>query len=145
MGNRQQGAALIIAMLIMILLTGIGMSLMRASSQDLKMAGAAAEKKMISNMLEGAIDETLSQTSMSTTLSNLESDISFSSSAFDDTSGTISDRGEFDCKRSHNASSTNVMTSCKYADVILNSRYGKGDIAQLTVSAGVEQGIINGQ
>lgn len=142
--HKQQGAALIIAMLMLVLLTAIGVALMQTSSQDLKMADAAAEKKMITNMLEGAVDETIFQSGMSNTISNLNNDISFSSSTFDNANGVMSDRGEFDCKRSFNGSSTNVMTSCKYVDLEITSTYGKGGIAQAAIAAGIEQAIING-
>lgn len=143
--KQEQGAALIIAMLIMVLLVAIGMSLMKTSSQDLKMADAAAERKMLMNMLEGANDEALAQGGISTTISNLDDELNFSSAAFAETGVTMTPRGEYDCKRSFNASSTNVMTSCKYVDIRVSSQYGKGNVARLSITAGVEQGIINGQ
>jgi len=144
--NKQNGAALVVTIIILMLMMMLGLTVMRSSQQDLQMADVAAEKKQIKNLLEGAIDEALQESNLRQIITNMDEkqEITIESKLFNPLQGTLNDRGEYPCRRSHIASSTNVASSCRYVSINFSKSYAKGGIAQANINAGIEQLIIDG-
>jgi type IV pilus assembly protein PilX len=144
MRTSQQGAALIMAMLMLILLSMLGATLLSGANQELKTAGAASERTVAEHWLEGELNKVLIDEELSSVISTMIMNVSIeAASRLSGASGTLEATDEVNCKRSFSASSTNVTPVCRYIRVENSRTYGKAGVASQTIAAGVEQPLLS--
>jgi len=144
MCKRQQGVALIMAMLMLILLSMLGAALLSGANQELKTAGAASERTVAEHWLEGELNKVLTDDDLSPVISTMAMNVQVdASSQLSGTSGTLEATMEVNCKRSFSASSTSVTPVCRYVRVENSVAYGKAGVASQTIAAGVEQPLLS--
>lgn len=138
--KRQRGAALFIAMLLLILLTSLGVMVMTETDMDLKMTGAAVSRELAEQRLEGAASELLTSVVAQENFIQLDKGDTgtASSTVYDTVSISLEGRGDFGCRRSFAATSTDLM-DCRFVQVDMADSYGKGRTGQVGLGLGVEQ------
>lgn len=141
--KRQQGMVLFFSLIILIIMTVIGVALAVNSGQSLRMAGAGAERVEALAAAQGAQDRAI-DTQKGATLANLNAAATVKDPTLD-VSSTITPlaTGDVSCQRSTKASSANLI-SCRRVEVQSATRFGRKDMGQLTVVAGVEQEVLTG-
>ncbi|MGS3140213.1 type IVa pilus pseudopilin TppD [Aeromonas sanarellii] len=139
--QRQQGIALIVALVMLVPLTLIAVVVMQSSGMSLKMAGSSASLQRAEHEVEGALESALGDISLSTQIATQTigaSEVIGSTSP----ATTLTVNTESVCKRKFAASSQNVTPACRYAEATTSSAYGKID-SQMTFTAGVEQPLLS--
>lgn len=139
--RRARGVALIVALVILVPLTLIAVVMMQSSGVDLKMAGAAASLQQAEHRIEGMIESALLQAGLSSKIATMGA-----SSAISVNGNTVNmeRRGESVCKRKVDASSQNVIPSCRYVELQATATYGKNSRA-MNWTAGVEQPLLKAE
>ncbi|MCF5851091.1 MULTISPECIES: type IVa pilus pseudopilin TppD [Aeromonas] len=138
--KKNQGVALIVALVILVPLTLIAVVVMQSSGMSLKMAGSSASLQRAEHEVEGALESALSDTSLSTQIATQA--IGTSAAIGTTTPTTLTVNTESVCKRKFEASSQNVTPACRYAEATTSSAYGKVN-SQMTFTAGVEQPLLS--
>jgi len=141
--RRARGVALIVALVILVPLTLIAVVMMQSSGVDLKMAGAAASLQQAEHRIEGMIESALLQAGLSSKIATMGA-----SSALSVNGNTVNmerrGEGESVCKRKVDASSQNVIPSCRYVELQAAATYGKNSRA-MNWTAGVEQPLLKAE
>ncbi|WP_108652175.1 pilus assembly PilX family protein [Dongshaea marina] len=146
--RKEKGAALFVAVLIIIPLTLLAVVVMSTSGLDLKMAGASAGFVQSSHILEGAMEETLDDTNLPGDLASMTSAATMTKNPAMGGIVTFTYRAEITCKRRVDASSTNTIPACRYVDAAVSQGYGKARtsdgsrIGQVGLTVGVEQPVL---
>jgi type IV pilus assembly protein PilX len=146
------GIALIVALVILVPLTLIAVVVMQSSGIDLRMAGASASVQQAEHQVEGIIENALQQPGISTRISTMGASAALSLSDNrvseennnKDTTVNMTRRAETVCKRKFNASSQNVIPSCRYIEMQAGVNYGK-NARPLNWIAGVEQPLLKSE
>lgn len=142
---RIQGVALIIALIILVPLTLIAIIVMQSSGIDLRMAGASASIQQAEHQVEGVLESALQQSGLSTRIATMGTSAALSISGNNiTTSVSMTRRAETICKRKFNASSQNVIPSCRYVEMQAGVNYGKNS-RPLNWTAGVEQPLLKSE
>ena len=139
------GIALIVALVILVPLTLIAVVVMQSSGIDLRMAGAAASIQQAEHQVEGVIENALQQNDLSTRISTMGASAALSVSGNNiATTVNMTRRAETVCKRKFNASSQNVIPSCRYIEMQAGVNYGKNS-RPLSWTAGIEQPLLKSE
>ncbi|MGL5128108.1 MAG: pilus assembly PilX family protein [Aeromonas popoffii] len=139
------GIVLIVALVILVPLTLIAVVVMQSSGIDLRMAGASASVQQAEHQVEGIIENALQQNGLSTRISTMG--VSAALSVYGNNISTtvnMTRRAETVCKRKFNASSQNVIPSCRYIEMQAGVNYGK-NARPLNWIAGVEQPLLKSE
>ncbi|MFV7769301.1 pilus assembly PilX family protein [Shewanella marisflavi] len=143
--TRQKGVVLFFALIILIMMTVIGVALAVNSTQSLRMAGAGAERVEAKAIANGALDAVINK-HKGAGLANMSVVTSGDELGQIQTlipmpkDGTIQD---VSCQRSSKASGANLI-SCRRLEVQSNVTFGRDDLGQLRVVAGIEQEVLSG-
>ncbi|MCE2596531.1 hypothetical protein K6Y31_17180 [Motilimonas cestriensis] len=143
----QQGIALFISIILLLLLSGLTTLLMSNASLDLKMAGASAQRIDADQQLEGAIGEILTNTNASQQFATAALDTQFEVKHIKNISTSVVAINEQpSCARSKDPSSVGLF-SCRYLDTRLSKQYGRAKIGgghqgENAAGLGVEQKLL---
>lgn len=143
--KKQQGIVLFFSLIVLIIMTVIGIALAVNSSQSIRMAGAGAERIEAMAAAQGAqaraIDGNKGAVLANIAAPIVDTDTSLGSSVTNTlTPLQLQDVG---CQRRTKASSSNLI-SCRRIEVSSVATFGRSDMGQLTVVAGVEQEVLTG-
>ncbi len=143
--TRQKGVVLFFSLIILIMMTVIGVALAVNSTQSLRMAGAGAERVEAKAIANGALDLVIN-TFKGAGLANMAVPTPATLLGQNQTlipmpkDGTVQD---VSCQRSSKASGANLI-SCRRLEVQSNVTFGRDDLGQLRVVAGIEQEVLSG-
>ncbi|MPY20992.1 pilus assembly protein PilX [Shewanella psychropiezotolerans] len=141
--KKQEGMVLFFSLIILIIMTVIGVALAVNSSQSMKMAGAGSERVEAMSAAQGAQDRVVAN-NQGATMANIAGTMTVVDAALGvtNTLSPLAD-GDVNCQRSTKASSANLV-SCRRIEVSSVATFGKKNLGQLTVVAGVEQEVLTG-
>jgi Tfp pilus assembly protein PilX len=140
----QSGAALVMAMLMLLMLSFLGAIVLSNANMDLKMTSAAGSRLVAVHQAEGALNAITSDATLSTTIATMtKGQVIDTSTLLTGSLGDLEMVTEVECKRSYEASSTNALPSCRYVRLELNQTYGKAGVATTSVHAGLEQPLLD--
>lgn len=144
--KKQKGVVLFFSLIVLIIMTVIGVALAVNSTQSLRMAGAGAERVEANAIANGALD---------LLINNNKGAVFANMASRDDTNkllggtqsiipmpkdGTIQD---VSCQRSAKANGANLF-SCRRLEVQSRINFGRDNLGQLQVVAGIEQEVLTG-
>jgi len=132
--------------IVLIPLTLLAIGVMRWAREDLKMVGAAATNINTQQYSLGILQKTLTLSGLSTKISALTSSATTTLSVTDNDNTVVSVplslTAETTCRRKENATSTNVISHCRYASTTHSNNYLKNNQGSLTTVMGIEQPLI---
>ncbi|QLE84651.1 MULTISPECIES: pilus assembly PilX family protein [Shewanella] len=143
--NKQQGMVLFFSLIGLLIMTVIGVALATNSSQSMRMAGAGSERVEAMAAAHGAQARVLS-TAAGATMANMNATMTTVDNTLgSDVTNTLAPLNVQDvsCQRSTKASSANLI-SCRRVEVSSAAAFGRSNLGQLTVVAGVEQEVLTG-
>lgn len=141
--KNQNGAALFMTMLMLMVLSFIGAVVLNGASMDLRMTAASGSHLAANYQAEGDVNSIINDGDLTSTITSLdEGEVIDTDSLLTDSDGELTLVSDVTCQRSYDASSTNAISSCRYARITLNQTYGKADAATTTVSVGIEQPLL---
>ena len=143
MMQKQQGMVLFFSLIVLIIMTVIGVALATNSNMSMKMAGAGSERIEASIIANGALDKVIDDNKGSN-FANMTDETASSVMGETQSMLPLPDNGtvqDVSCQRSGNASSANLI-SCRRIEISSSASFGKNDIGNLTVVAGVEQEVL---
>ena len=141
--KKQEGMVLFFSLIVLMIMTVIGIALAVNSSQSMKMAGAGSERIEALSAAQGAQDRAVAN-NQGATMANIVGTIIVVDAALGVTN-TLNPlaAGDVNCQRSTKASSANLI-SCRRVEISSLATFGKKNMGQLTVVAGVEQEVLTG-
>ncbi|MBE7215623.1 pilus assembly PilX N-terminal domain-containing protein [Shewanella benthica] len=141
--KKQKGIVLFFSLIILLIMTVIGVALAVNSNQSIRMAGAGSERVEAMAAAHGAQDSVIA-TNAGTLLTNLSPGITPAGTMLGVTS-TMSplQLNDVGCQRNSKASSANLI-SCRRSEIISIAAFGRNNLGQLTIVAGVEQEVLTG-
>ena len=145
MMKKENGMALVTALILLIPMTLLAIGLMNWSRFDLLMTGAAGSNLNAQQYTSGILQRVLATSGLSSTISSLSTSAStISVTDNDDNNSSVSLLliNETNCVRSETASSTNVIAACRYVTATNSKTYGKNDVSSLTKVMGIEQPLV---
>lgn len=144
--RKQKGIVLFFTLIILLIMTVIGVALAVNSTQSLRMAGAGAERIEAQAIAGGGLNETIAS-NKGAALANMVAVITVTSTLGSQQiltpmpkDGTIQD---VSCQRSTKTSAANLI-SCRRIEISSNASFGREDLGQLSVVAGIEQEVLTG-
>lgn len=143
----QQGIALFISIILLLLLSGLTTLLMTNASLDLKMAGASAQRIDADQQIEGAIDELLTNSNARLTFATADLNTKFSVTHIKNiNTAVVAINEQPSCARSKDPSSVGLF-SCRYLDTRLSKQFGRaktggGHQGETAAGLGVEQKLL---
>ncbi len=140
--KKQQGMALLIAMMILPMLILMGFVSISGSFIDLKMIDARISHHESRINLDSTATHIIATPNIASSLAQATDGTVFSSAVFTGSAATAKVLGESTCKRRKNASGDNFQ--CKYINLELSERYGRTNSSgqkwgKNKLSVGVEQ------
>jgi type IV pilus assembly protein PilX len=137
--KRQQGVVLFFSMIVLLIMTIIGVALAVNATQSLRMAGAGSDRVGAMIAAKGAQDRViaLQGDSMDRLIAPIESIDPTLDVASTLTPMSLSD---VDCQRT--IIPTSPAFNCRRVEISSTSRFGRADLGQLTIVAGVEQEVL---
>ena len=137
--KKQKGIVLFFSLIILLIMTVIGVALAINSNQSIRMAGAGSERVEAMAAAHGAQDSVIAANA-GNLLTNLPAGITAAGTMLGVTS-TMSplQLNDVGCQRSSTASSG---ISCRRSEITSVAAFGRNNMGQLTVVAGVEQEMI---
>lgn len=141
--KKQEGMVLFFSLIILIIMTVIGVALAVNSNQSMKMAGAGSERIEAMSAAQGAQDRVVAN-NQGATMANVDGTMTVVDAVLGVTN-TLNPlaAGDVNCQRSTKASSANLV-SCRRIEISSMATFGKKNLGQLTVIAGVEQEVLTG-
>lgn len=137
----QAGVALVVALVILVPLTLIAVTLMQVGGVDLRIASAGTALQQVEGRLEGVIDGAIAQSALSSRIGAMAAQESWT---VDNSQVTLLLRNESVCKRKFDASSQNVIPTCRYAELQVSEAYGRRSRG-MSWTAGIEQPLLKGK
>lgn len=151
--KKQKGIVLFFAIIVLLLMTLIGVALAVNSTQSIRMSGAGSErigaKSVADGGLEAAIDAnkgaSLAKISSIMSVKEFGSDQTLTPIPYevDATGNVVISAKDVGCQRSAKPNSGNLI-SCRRIEISSTAAFGRDDLGQLTVVAGVEQEVLTG-
>lgn len=141
--KKQQGMVLFFSLIVLIIMTVIGVALASNSNMSMKMAGAGSERIEARIIANGALDKVIDD-NKGTNFANMTAETASSVMGETQSMLPLPDNGtvqDVSCQRSSNASSADLI-SCRRIEISSSASFGKSDIGNLTVVAGVEQEVL---
>ncbi len=136
----QNGAALFVAMIFLLILSFLGGVLLSNSNQGLKVAAAMGDRLGAEHALEGEMNQLVIDPNLQGAIGSMTPAESMAISGFvAGADGTLSHTIDGVCARSFSASSNNAITQCRYLRADANKKYGKANRASTSIAAGIEQ------
>ncbi len=139
--KNQKGIVLFFSLIMLVIMTVIGVALAVNSTQSIRMAGAGAERVEAMAAAHGALDSVIAA-NKGNVLTDLPAGITPAGTMLGVTSTMeplqLNDVG---CQRSATTSSADLI-SCRRSEISSVAVFGRNDMGQLTVVAGVEQEVL---
>ncbi|UPW17757.1 hypothetical protein M0C34_16185 [Agarivorans sp. TSD2052] len=140
---KQQGAALFVAMLFLLILSFLGGVLLTSANQGLKVVSAMSDRLGAEHVLEGDMNELVIEPTLQGVIGSMSPASSMAvATMVADADGTLSHNVDSVCARSFNASSNNAITECRYVRVQVTKHYGKSKRSATSLAAGLEQPLL---
>lgn len=147
MPHKQHGMVLVIALILLLPITLLAISIMQWSREDLKMVSASSTNMNTQQYTRGILEKTLVTANLTSLIGKLTTTTSGSISVTTADSKTVTVpltlTAETTCRRSSTASSTNVISSCRYVTASTDDTYAKNNIGALTMVMGIEQPMVS--
>ena len=139
-GKSQQGAALFVAMLFLLILSFLGGVLLSSANQGLKVVSAMGDRVGAEHLLEGEMNQLILEPNLQGVIGAMAPAASMAvSTMVTGADGTMIHTVDSVCARSFTASSNNAITQCRYVRVDATKTYGKANRASTSIAAGIEQ------
>lgn len=147
--NSQKGIVLFFSLIVLLLMTIIGVALAVNSTQSMRMSGAGSERIEAKSIADGGLEAVIEANKGHSlgTLSNIKTATEFGSRQVltpipfkvDAAGNVIISTVDVDCQR--NTKPSNVI-DCRSLEISSTAVFGRDNLGQLTVVAGVEQEVI---
>ncbi|MCU7996311.1 pilus assembly PilX N-terminal domain-containing protein [Shewanella glacialipiscicola] len=151
--KKQKGIVLFFALIVLLLMTIIGVALAVNSTQSMRMSGAGSERIEAKSIADGGLEAAI-EANKGASLAKL-SKISFVAEfgsnqtltpipyEVDGAGNVVTSAKDVGCQRSARPNSGNLI-SCRRIEISSTAAFGRDDLGQLTVVAGVEQEVLTG-
>jgi type IV pilus assembly protein PilX len=158
--KRQKGVVLFFALIVLIIMTVIGVALAVNSTQSLRMSGAGSERLEAKALADGGVAALLLDKPQSyfANLSDIDSDNNYLDPNPDEpwqvvqvvtplpfvddgTGNLVVQPKNVSCQRTANATGANLV-NCRRVEISSTTTFGRDNLGQLTVVAGVEQQVL---
>ncbi|WOT07024.1 pilus assembly PilX family protein [Shewanella youngdeokensis] len=142
--KKQRGVVLFFSIIILLIMTVIGVALAVNSTQSIRMAGAGSERVEAVAHAHGAQDQLIAD-NRGTNLANLPTQVSTIQDGNFNVESTLTrlTDGDVDCVRSRLASQASLIR-CVPIEVSSQATFGRNNMGQITVVAGIEQEVLAG-
>ena len=141
--KKQKGIVLFFSLIILLIMTVIGVALAINSNQSIRMAGAGSERVEAMAAAHGAQDSVI-DANKGVVLASLPAGQTAAGTMLGVTSTiTPLQLNDVGCQRSSTASSANLI-SCRRSEITSIAAFGRNNLGQLTIVAGVEQEVLTG-
>lgn len=151
--NKQRGIVLFFAMIVLLVMTVIGVALAVNSTQSLRMSGAGSERIEAKAVADGGLEAAI-KANEGTKLATLNAPSSVAEFGatqilkpvpyqIDAAGNLVVGAKDVSCQRSAQASSGNLI-SCRRVEISSTTTFGRDNLGQLTVVAGIEQEVLTG-
>ncbi|NRB25268.1 PilX N-terminal domain-containing pilus assembly protein [Shewanella sp.] len=141
--KKQEGIVLFFSLIILLVMTVIGVALAINSNQSIRMAGAGSERVEAMAAAHGALDSVI-DANKGVVLASLPAGRTSAGTMLGVTSTiTPLQLNDVGCQRNSNASSANLI-SCRRSEITSVAVFGRNNLGQLTIVAGVEQEVLTG-
>ncbi|MGL5359480.1 MAG: pilus assembly PilX family protein [Shewanella sp.] len=140
--KNQQGIVLFFALIVLIIMTVIGVALAVNSSQSLRMSGAGSERVESKAIADGGLQAVIVkyQGSLFANLNAVKPEALFNSTQ-QLTPLPLTGAQNVGCQRTANATGANLV-NCRRIEISSTKAFGRDNLGQLTVVAGVEQQVL---
>jgi type IV pilus assembly protein PilX len=137
--TNQQGMVLFFSLIVLLMMTIIGVALAVSSTQSLRMAGAGSERMEAMIAAKGSQDRVIA--SQSAAMVNIAVPIQTVDAELGVTNTlTPLVADDVPCQRTTKANSVAIL--CRRVEISSTSRFGRGNLGQLNIVAGVEQEVL---
>lgn len=143
--KREKGMVLFFSLIVLVLMTVIGVALAVNSGQSLRMAGAGSERveaKAVAHGGQARAVEANEGAIMANMTDDLKQTVTIGTSPVENTLSPMT-AGDVNCQRSTKANSANLI-SCRRIEIESLVKFGRKNMGELTVVAGVEQEVLTG-
>ncbi|MGL4612670.1 MAG: pilus assembly PilX family protein [Shewanella sp.] len=140
--KKQQGIVLFFALIVLIIMTVIGVALAMNSSQSLRMSGAGSERIEAKAIADGGLEQVMLkyQGPLFANLNAVKTEALFSS-VQQLTPVPLVGPQNVGCQRTANATGVNLV-NCRRVEISSTKTFGRDNLGQLTLVAGVEQQVL---
>jgi len=140
--KKQQGIVLFFALIVLIIMTVIGVALAVNSSQSLRMSGAGSERVEFKAVADGGLQAVIVkyQGALFANLNATKTEALFNATQQLTPIPSIGPMN-VGCQRTANATGANLV-NCRRVEISSTKVFGRDNLGQLTVVAGVEQQVL---
>lgn len=140
--KKQKGIVLFLSLIVLVIMTVIGIALAVNSNQSMRMAGAGSERVEAMASAHGAQDSVI-DTNKGAILSNLDAVLNAGTMLGVTSTITPTPFVDVNCQRKPDASGPGSFL-CRRAEISSVAAFGRNNMGQLTIVAGIEQEVITG-
>ncbi|MCG9966061.1 pilus assembly PilX family protein [Shewanella cutis] len=151
--KKQKGIVLFFALIVLLLMTIIGVALAVNSTQSMRMSGAGSERIEAKSIADGGLEAAIAANRGPNlaTLANVTTRTEFGAKQtltpipfeLDSSGNVVIGSKDVGCQRSTRPTSGNII-SCRRVEISSTANFGRDNLGQLTVVAGVEQEVLTG-
>ncbi|MCL1092031.1 pilus assembly PilX N-terminal domain-containing protein [Shewanella profunda] len=142
--SKQRGIVLFFALIVLIIMTVIGVALAVNSTQSLRMSGAGSERIEAKALADGGLQQVIAnyQGALFANLGLVTSETLFNGTQ-QLTPLPLTGVRDVSCQRTDRATGANLV-SCRRVEISSTATFGRDDLGQVTVVAGIEQQVLTG-
>lgn len=142
--NKQRGIVLFFALIVLIIMTVIGVALAVNSTQSLRMSGAGSERIEAKALADGGLQQVITnyQGALFANLGLVTSETLFNGTQ-QLTPLPLTGVRDVSCQRTDRATGANLV-SCRRVEISSTTTFGRDNLGQITVVAGIEQQVLTG-
>ncbi|TVL15616.1 pilus assembly protein PilX [Shewanella xiamenensis] len=151
--RKQKGIVLFFALIVLLLMTIISVALAVNSTQSMRMSGAGSERIEAKSIADGGLEAAIAANRGPSlaTLTNVTTGTEFGAKQtltpipfeLDASGNVVVGAKDVGCQRSTRPNSGNII-SCRRVEISSTANFGRDNLGQLTVVAGVEQEVLTG-
>lgn len=143
MKHRQTGAALFVALMLLMILSVLGGVMLSTSGQGAKVTVAMGERIQSEQRVEGQFNQLVAHGDLQSSIGSMASGDSMAVSGFvADALGDLTHSVDGTCSRSYTASSGNAISNCRYVRSQITESYGKNASGSTSLAGGIEQPLL---
>lgn len=142
--SKQLGIVLFFALIVLIIMTVIGVALAVNSTQSLRMSGAGSERIEAKALADGGLQQVITnyQGALFANLGLVTSETLFNGTQ-QLTPLPLTGVRDVSCQRTDRATGANLV-SCRRVEISSTTTFGRDNLGQITVVAGIEQQVLTG-
>ncbi|GGN11948.1 pilus assembly protein PilX [Shewanella putrefaciens] len=142
--SKQRGIVLFFALIVLIIMTVIGVALAVNSTQSLRMSGAGSERIEAKALADGGLQQVITnyQGALFANLGLVTSGTLFNGTQ-QLTPLPLTGVRDVSCQRTDRATGANLV-SCRRVEISSTTTFGRDNLGQITVVAGIEQQVLTG-